>query len=441
MNSLPSTAPSLSHPKPDAATILFFDHTASMGGGEVALFSLVQRLDRTRFSPLVVLGSEGALHGKLIEAGVETYVLPIASAVAQTRKDSLGGGSLLRVRAIGISIAYAWQLARFMRSHRAALVHANSLKADIIGGLAAHLARVPIIWHVRDRIEPDYLPGPVVKVFRTLCRWLPRHVIANSHATLQTLHLPPTRAASVVYSGLDLNGYCPLPQSDGETPREEASRRLSQAPVIGIIGRISPWKGQHIFLKMAAAVHARVPDSRFQICGSAMFGEEAYEAELRALVTQLGLEECVDFLGFRSDVAHVIQGLDLLVHASTTGEPFGQVVVQGMAAGKPVVATRGGGVPEIVVDGVTGRLVPMNDVESMTQAVLDLLADPKAALAMGLAGCQRAQEQFSIEHTVEQVETIYTNMLARRGQRLVSPASTSDTRERPANKSTGNQRP
>ena len=412
-------------------TILFFDHTASLGGGEIALLNLVQGLDRSRFRPLVVLGEAGALSQKLEAAGVEIRVFPIARDVAETRKDALGAGSLLRLRAIAQSVAYARRLARLIRQENAALVHTNSLKADIIGGVAARLARVPLIWHVRDRIETDYLPRPIVRLFRALCAILPDYVIANSNATLQTLRLPARRPAATVYSGVSHSRSEVVHDGVGVLPDIYTVRETGKPPVIGIVGRISPWKGQHIFVQMAAAVHARYPHAHFQICGAALFGEAAYEAEVRAQVQQAGLADCLEFLGFRADVFTVIQNMDILVHASTTGEPFGQVIIEGMSACKPVVATRGGGVPEIVEDGVTGRLVPMNDAPAMTQAVLDILADPETARAMGIAGYQRVQDHFTIERAVRQVETIYTEILARRGclplsSSLSFPASGAD---------------
>ena len=132
----------------------------------------------------------------------------------------------------------------------------------------------------------------------------------------------------------------------------------SGGPCVALVGRITRWKGQHIFLQAAAWVHRRFPEARFQIVGAALFDEKAYEAEIRELAVKLGVQNYVDFLGFRSDIPQYMAGIDLLVHASITGEPFGQVIIEAMASGKPVVATNGGGVPEIVVHGETGLLVP-----------------------------------------------------------------------------------
>ncbi len=368
-----------------------------MGGGEIALLNLLQTIDRTTFEPLVLLAADGPLRAKLQAARIETHVLPLAAGVVDTRKDSLGGKSVLQFGAVWQVFTYVLRLAGFIRRQRIDLVHTNSLKADILGGFAARLTRTPVLWHVRDRIDHDYLPARVVQLFRWLCRWLPTFVVANSQATLDTLELSGTNAA-VVHDGFPGGA---VPDAGNSTT----------APVIGLVGRITEWKGQHIFIEAAAAVHQRYPEVRFQIIGSAMFGEDAYEARIRAMVRELGLQDCVEFTGFRADVQELIGRLTVLVHASTTGEPFGQVVIEGMAAGKPVVATRGGGVPEIVVDGTTGWLVPMGEAQPIADALLRLLSDPAAAAAMGQAGRERVSDAFTIQHTARKVEAIYRKLL------------------------------
>lgn len=409
------------------ARVLYMDHTATMGGGEVALLNLVRYLDREQYRPVVLLFSEGTLRRALEEAGVETHRMPLAASVVNTRKDTLGARSLLRLRDVLQTLRCIRQVARFIREHDIDLVHTNSLKADIVGGVAAKLARTPVLWHVRDRIDSDYLPGTVVRVFRWLCRALPDCVVANSTSTLGTIRLPKTKRAATVYSGVVMDGRSTASSSgtwhvvhDGV--RQEAFAGIGSSPGgprVGLVGRISPWKGQHVFLRAAARVRERFPGARFLVIGGALFEERAYEREVRELARTLGLEECVEFTGHRDDVPELVGGLDLLVHASTTGEPFGQVVVEGMAAGKPVVATRGGGVPEIVEDGVTGLLVPMGDAEAMAGAMERLLADPHAALAMGRRGRERVEERFTIQQTARKVERIYESLLARErpGQR------------------------
>lgn len=385
-------------------TILFFDHTAALGGGEIALLHLVAALDRERFEPVVVLGSEGPLCEKLTSAGIETHVLALAPEVVQTRKGSLGSGSLLKIGLIVRALLYVAKLRRFIVKRGVDLVHTNSLKADLIGGLAARLARVPVIWHIRDRIADDYLPPSVVVMIRWLLRIIPNGIIANSEATFRTLRLPSSANAIVVPSGVVHDGVAPV--------LETAARLGSRNPLIGIVGRISPWKGQHIFLRAAAIVRERFPGARFQIIGSALFDEAEYEKEIRALAVALRLCDAVEFTGFRLDVPELISKLDILTHASTTGEPFGQVVAEGMIAGKPVVATDGGGVPEIIEDGISGVLVPMDDAPALATAILRLMEDPQWAERMAKAGRQRILSHFMIEHTVGKVQNVYDELLA-----------------------------
>jgi glycosyltransferase involved in cell wall biosynthesis len=191
------------------------------------------------------------------------------------------------------------------------------------------------------------------------------------------------------------------------TPRNDSVFR------IGLIGRISPWKGQHIFIQAAKLVNKRFPQARFVIIGAALFGEQQYEKEVRQLPQELGVEQIVEFAGFCKDVNLALGNLDLVVHASTKGEPFGQVIIEGMAAGKPVVATNGGGVPEIVEDGETGLLVPMGDATAMAEAICQILETPERARAMGRKGRERVAAHFTMDQTARRVEAVYEEMFRR----------------------------
>jgi len=378
--------------------VLFVDHTAELGGGEIALLNLVLNLNKSFIYPIVLLFADGPLVDR-IRPHAETHVLPLSKTVSRAAKDGLGWRSLLQCKAAFQTGAHIFRVARTARRLRADLIHSNSLKADVIAGLAGRLARIPTIWHVRDRIETDYLPAPVVRVFRWLSRAIPSCVVANSQATLTSLHLSgeSSRRARVVHDGCTV------------LPAREVQRNSGIR--IGLIGRISPWKGQHIFVQAAAALHPVYPTARFEIIGAALFSEREYEAHLHELCRALRLEEAVEFAGFIEDVPARIAELDIVVHASTTGEPFGQVIIEAMAGQKPVVATNGGGVPEIVEDGITGMLVPMGDVARMTEALTYLLANPEAAAQMGRNGRARVAAQFTIQKTARSVEAVYREVL------------------------------
>jgi glycosyltransferase involved in cell wall biosynthesis len=382
--------------------ILFIDHTAALGGGELAMLNLISGLDRTRYDVEVLLFSDGPLVQRLRQTGIAVRIERIATDVGGAKKDSLGLASLLRFKVVAHSLLQVLRVRQYIRRGNFDVVHTNSLKADIIGGLAGRLAGAAVVWHVRDRISEEYLPAKVARLFRFLCRVIPTYLIANSKATLATVNRGHDQA--VVPSGVALQHVSPVaPRPDNGIPR------------IGIIGRLSPWKGQEIFIRAAAEVLRAYPSARFSIVGAALFDEKDFEASLHQLVDQLGLNEAVTFEGFRDDVRDVIRSLDIVVHASTVGEPFGQVVVEAMSESKPVVATNGGGVPEIVVDGVTGRLVPMGDAAAMAAAIVQLLGDPQTSSEMGRRGRLRVEEHFTIQKTVEKVSYIYDQVVSTRG--------------------------
>lgn len=379
-----------------------------MSGGEIALLNLINSLDKGQYQPIVVLCSEGPFADNLRANGIETHVLSLDEIVLHTRKNSIGVSSVLQLKKLASLLTYTGRLANLFRQLRADLVHTNSLKADIIGAVSGRLAHIPVIWHVRDRIADDYLPSSVAASFRWLSTFLPTHVITISQAARQTLpadknHSDELGRFSVVHDGVSPDAFG---VSDSRNWNSQDKVR------IGIVGRISPWKGQHVFVKAAALVRRQFPNAEFQIIGGALFNEHAYEAELHSLVDKEKLADTVHFLGFRSDVLEVMQGLDIIVHASTIGEPFGQVIVEGMAASKPVIATNGGAVPEIIQNGTTGILVNAENEQALADALVSLLNDPEHARAIGLAGRERARSNFSIEKTARNVERIYERFLS-----------------------------
>jgi glycosyltransferase involved in cell wall biosynthesis len=387
--------------------VLFLDHTAELSGGEIALADIIRHLDRTRVEPIVLLGSHGPLIERLTGYAA-VHVIPMDASVVHARKDALGFRSLLQFPAMRASLSFLGHVRRFMDEQAIDLLHTNSLKSSVIGGVAGRLQSRKVIWHIRDRIADDYLPRNVVRVMRQLARILPHYVVANSAATLSTLQLK-AKPSGVIYSGVDLSRFSLSPV---QASSDSLERSISPK-IVGIIGRICPWKGQHVFLDAAAQVHARWPGTRFRIIGAALFREHEYEFSLHRMVQEQGLEEVVEFVGFQNDIAAAIHSLDILVHASTVGEPFGQVIVQGMACGKPVIATNGGGVPEIVVDGKTGLLVPRNEASAMAEAICILLADEQRARQMGMLGHQRVVERFTIQQSVIELTKIYEELVDR----------------------------
>jgi glycosyltransferase involved in cell wall biosynthesis len=381
--------------------VLYLDHTAKLSGGELALARLLGALDRTRVEPIVVLAEDGPLRELMAQQSIDTHIIPLSESLREVRKDSLGVAGLVgQIRSLGNIWRYAQRIGRFARQQRADLIYSNSLKSDFYGAVAARLAGVPSIWHIRDRIEDGYLPLVTVWLVRLLARHLPVCVVANSASTLETLKLRRGKRTAIIASGLtrEYIERCRVPG------------RSNPIPQIGIVGRIAPWKGQDVFLEAAALLLREGFPAHFRIVGSPMFGEEAFERQLRELATKLGIQEHVEFLGF-SDVPAILRSLDVLVHASKVPEPFGQVIIEGLAAELPVIATDGGGAREIIENGRTGLLVPLGDAPALAQALCQLLSQPELARCLAAAGRQHVLEHFTVEKSARCSEALYERLL------------------------------
>lgn len=374
--------------------VAYVGHTAELSGGELALARTLSALDEV--DAHVVLAEDGPLVERLRSVGATVEVLPMGERTRSLRRDSVAPRRLPS-RALLDTAAYTLRLALRLRHLRPDVVHTNTLKAALYGGIAGRLAGIPVVWHVRDRITPDYLPRPAVALVRVASRVLPGMVVANSEATLATLGRWPRRSA-VVPSPVELSsGRASAVHEDGQRPF-----------TVGLVGRLAPWKGQDVFLRAFASAFAG-GEQRALIVGSAMFGEDDWADSLPGLATSLSIADQVEFTGFVEDVASMYQRMDVLVHASTIPEPFGQVVVEGMAAGLPVIAADAGGPSEIVTHGRDGLLYPMGDSEALADSLARLARDPGRRQRLGMTGRGRAME-FTPERVAAQMMAIYQSV-------------------------------
>jgi glycosyltransferase involved in cell wall biosynthesis len=368
------------------------DHVARLSGGEIALLRVLPELSR-HVDVTVILGEDGPLVTRLQAVGVAVEVMPLQTALRDLRKESVRPESL-NLPALASLPGYIVRLRTRIRALHADIVHTNSLKAALYGGLAGRLAGVPVVWHVRDRISDDYLPSAAVRLVQLGSRLLPRVVLANSRETMRTI---PRWRGDAPYR---------IIVPDAVDALDGAERRSASAsPVIGIIGRLAPWKGQDVFLAAFAQAFCGT-EVRARVVGSALFGEDGYASALRTRAEALGIAEQVEFRGFREDIWAELRELDVLVHCSIKPEPFGQVVLEGLAAGVPVVAAAAGGPAELITSGVDGILVTPGDSEGLATELRRLVADPGLRARLSSAGRERSRE-FAPERAVASLLKIY----------------------------------
>ncbi len=372
--------------------VVYLDHVARLSGGEIALMRLLPRM--RAITAHVILGEDGPLADRLVKAGISLEVMAIAPSARDLRREAVATAGTSPA-ALLHTAAYVARLALRLRALRPDLVHTNSLKAGVYGSLAARVAGVPLVWHVRDRIAEDYIPRGAVRMVRALVPRLAAGVIANSEPTLATLGLDGRVPSWVIPASVQAVSH----------PRARAS-----AATFGMLGRIAPWKGQDLFLRAFASAFP-AGDERAVLIGAPMFGEEDFERALRELAAELGLGERVEFRGFREDVWPELARLDVLVHASTVPEPFGTVVLEGMAAGVAVIAADEGGPAEVIRDGATGLLFRSRDADALAAAMLALRDDERERERLAAAG-KEAIGEYDPDAIAARIEAVYTELLA-----------------------------
>lgn len=391
---------------PDPARILYVDGNldGTVGGSYFSLFYLVTGLDVRRFRPLVLFMKDHALVPDYRAAGIDTRIRPRPEVLSV--KWRLPRLPARVMNAIQENLLWPLSLRRFLKAERIELVHLNnSTTGNHEWMLAARMAGIPCITHERG----------INRRFSRRTRLLaPRlaAVICISEAVR-------TNFALRGFDGLGLttisNGLDP-DRMRVTTPAAEIRRAFGvegAGPLVGLVGNLKAWKGQETVIRAVALLRESFPAIGCLLIGGVATDQEPFAASMRALIAELKLEGRVVITGYRKDVADCIGALDVAVHASIDPEPFGRVLLEAMALRKPLVASSGGGVPEIVEDGVTGLIFRSGDSRDLAECVARLVRDPARAAAMGNAGYDRLVARFSIRQNVAQTEAVYDRILRR----------------------------
>jgi glycosyltransferase involved in cell wall biosynthesis len=389
-----------------ANRILFVEGNVdrTIGGSYYSLMFLVAGLDRQRFVPVVVFSTENALIPRFNSYGVRTIV---RSPAPPTILYGIVGRVIAKVaNFFRGAIIEPLRLAALLRRERIALLHLNnSILRNHPWMIAAWIARIPCITHERG-INPRF---PLRA--RLLARRLDAIICISKAVDDNCMALGRTRLSLVtIHNGLD-----PAEMLITRTPAEiraelgvPASSRL-----IGIVGNIKPWKGQEVVVRAMAILRDRFPDVVCLLIGDSSPDDYQYRERIESLVSDSGLDRRVLVTGFRSDIANYINALEILVHASIEPEPFGRVLLEGMALRKPLVASGGGAVPEIVADGETGYLFEPGNAQALADRIATLLADPDLCRETGARGYQRLSTEFSIARNIRETQKVYESLLAR----------------------------
>jgi glycosyltransferase involved in cell wall biosynthesis len=371
----------------------------SIGGPAIHVVLLTAGLDRKRFESLLVSGRENPGEGSMLDYALSHGVQPIIIPEI-VGEFSLGPQEL---RALV-------RLYRLMRRERPHIVHTHTAKAGFVGRLAARLARVPAVVHTfHGHILHGYYSPRKTQLLRGMERILTRltnHIIAVSEQVRQdlvTYGVAPAEKILVVPLGLELEPFLDGSQSRGAFRRElnlNGGERL-----VGIVGRLFPIKNHRLFLDAAALMARQERVARFVIVGDGVL-----RPEMEQYAHALDIADRVVFTSWRRDLPRIYADLDVLaVTSNNEGTPVS--AIEAMAAGCPVVATRVGGLPDLISDGETGYLVPPGDAQAVSAAMLRLLREPDMARRMGQAARALVRERFAAQRLVSDMERLYPELL------------------------------
>ncbi|WP_232825627.1 glycosyltransferase family 4 protein [Algoriphagus litoralis] len=360
------------------------------GSGKIIL-QVLQVYKKEGLNPIVLLTNSGPLQAILEQEGFPAYVQNLGIL----RRKYVNPSGLLNRLSKNLK-AYRF-LTELHQKYQFELVYSNTL-AVIVGAYWAKRRKIPHIWHIHE-ILPG--PGPLVKMLAGLLDQSSPNPIAVSQAVSN--HWQPILKKStieVIHNGIPYGSFLenyPSAKNDLGLPES--------CFLIGMIGRINPGKGQLFFLELAERISKKYPNTHFILVGDPFPGYEPILEEIRKEFKTRSLEARVTYLGFRDDIPKVMAALDVFVLPSILPDSFPTVILEAMAAGKPVVATRSGGASEMVLDGETGFLVPIGNVEKGVEALERLIQDPEFGQKMGASGRKRVLREYSLEAFEEKIKT------------------------------------
>ncbi|MEH1882096.1 glycosyltransferase family 4 protein [Nostoc sp.] len=375
--------------------IFFLDQSGKPGGAELCLIDIAKPYSH---HALVGLFADGPFKDLLQQNHIPVEVL--ATQAIPVRKES----SLVQgLKSLGQLAPLITKVIKKAREYD--LIYANTQKALVVGALASFFSPRPLVYHLHDILSTEHFSQTNLRIAINLANRFASLVIANSQASKIAFIQAGgcSDIIEVVYNGFDPKNY-QTDESDISKLQEKLG--LEGKFVVGHFSRLAPWKGQHILIDALA----KCPQEVIAILvGDALFGEQDYVQKLHQQVAELGLENRVKFLGFRSDIPQLMAACNLVAHTSTSPEPFGRVIVEAMLCGKPVVAAKAGGVMELVEHGLNGFLVTPGEPQELAQVIITCLQETEITATIANNAKTTASRRFDVATINQQIAQLLSH--------------------------------
>jgi glycosyltransferase involved in cell wall biosynthesis len=347
------------------------------GGGQWSLYHLLKYLNRDGFRPVLLCPEEGPLVEKARAIAVDVVIQNI--------------GRIRHLNPLSL-----WKLLRTLKREKIHLVHTDAPTQTLYAGIAAKIVGIPLLWHIRAS-DPEWFWD------RVLSSLIARHVLVAESIRRRFEWFEKSKKAVVIHNGLDIEEFDTLSVTPAGLRKAHALDR--KTVLLGCLGRLEPKKGQE--LAVAALRYVDTNNVKLMLVGE---GEEAYVRRFKELTRELGVSQKVIYTGYREDIPSLLQEIDILVFPTLT-EAFSRVILESMAASIPIIATDVGGNSEAVVHGITGYIVPPQDVQALANRINELINDRGKRKKMGKAARARVKDLFTMERHVALIEKLYHEVL------------------------------
>jgi glycosyltransferase involved in cell wall biosynthesis len=395
--------------------IAFLSVSDQLGGSEAMLLQIAAQLKRKRpeWRQHLILPGGGPLGPLARAAGMDTIALPMPPSLARLGEWGLrgrgrGSAGMRLVRAAMDLPSYERDMRHAIDAISPDIVHANGFKAHVVSARTHHASRA-LVWHMHEYVAARPVTRSLLRRYADRCA----AIVANSRSVAEDVRRAVETDAAIrtIYNAVDLERFCP----DGPAIDLDALARWaapSVTPVrVGLIATYSRWKGHDVFLH--ALSRTRAANIRAYVIGGAVYDTDRSQYsldELRALATQCGVDDRVGFTGFLAASERAMRALDIVVHASTTPEPFGLVIAEAMACGRAVITSGTGGSAELVRHGVDALTHAPGDADSLAGAIDALAGDAPMRARLGAAARQAAVERFDAHRLGEEFADLYESV-------------------------------
>lgn len=368
-----------------------------MYGAEKGLLSLLKGLDKSKINPIVVLPRDGIFNEELQKYDITTYIVNCPWWVR-------GNYNLFAlIWSVCKECTALLKLRTIVLKEDIQIIYTNSV-VTFSGAIISFFHKIPHVWHIKEILpeNPDLKSILPLKYLFRFISYCSTHIISISNAAAQQFSpLNISRKMTVIYEGFD---FCDLPERDS-TP---SIREISEKDwVITVVGSLQRRKAPDDAIRAVKIAIQKIPTLKLLLVGK---GERAYIKYLRKLIIELGLVNKAILIGHRNDVYQILLKSKLSLMPSLD-EPFGKVVLEAMAMGKPVIGVNSGGVKEIIQHGVTGFLVPPGSPEKIAENIIRLFENPDLLNKLGTNAKSYIKDNFAMQKYIENMENILMGAL------------------------------